>query len=215
MQHHMPPAEALAVLGRRLHDYITATHPKNHSLIFPGGSRQHAVLPFNGPVSTAQLAATAVIAAPPDLVLPVPGSPDRPYLSRWILERQTAGNGRSSLSIYIHRFTADDPAIPHDHPWDSTSVLLAGRLLEEWTPTGTTPFHPCHSTRRLSPGDVVYRPAAHTHRLSITGSAKSALTLFITGPRIREWGFWDQPASQQPRFIPDQQFDRAAALPAT
>ena len=213
-QQHIAPAQALAVLGRRLHDHITASHPAAPSLVFANGSRQHRALPFNGEVATAQLAAAAVLAGAPDLTLPVPGAPERPYLSRWILERCTADNGRSSLSVYIHLFTADDPAIPHDHPWHSTSLLLAGHLLEEWTPIGHEPFHAGHQARRLKPGDVVYRPASHTHRLSITGTATSALTLFVTGPRIREWGFWDQPDGRPPRFIPDREFDRAAARPS-
>lgn len=44
--------------------------------------------------------------------------------------------------------------------------------------------------RDFHPGDVVYRGARFAHRLYLPGEIKEAWTLFITGPRIRTWGFY-------------------------
>ncbi len=96
------------------------------------------------------------------------------YLTRWHLVPRNRW-----LNVYLHKFTgSDDERADHDHPWASVSFLLRGNLLE------------------LRPGFVgkvpwlvpVFRSATYRHRLIHWG--KPAWTLFITGPRVREWGFY-------------------------
>lgn len=102
------------------------------------------------------------------------GPHDNPYLHRWYLLPRNP-----ILNIYLHRFLRDDEdRARHDHPWPSVSILLRGRYVEE-TPKGK---------RLFCAGSVVLRRSTHTHRIELP-EGKHAWTLFITGPRLREWGF--------------------------
>ena len=95
------------------------------------------------------------------------------YLRRWFLVPRNR-----FLNVYLHEFLdSDDDRALHDHPWASLSWLLFG-LLTEVTTQGRT---------GLLPGAWVYRKATHAHRLVLYGDR--AVTLFITGPRVRDWGF--------------------------
>ena len=44
------------------------------------------------------------------------------------------------------------------------------------------------SVRMVSAGDIIWRSADFSHRLELL--TPWATTLFIVGPRVREWGFW-------------------------
>lgn len=96
------------------------------------------------------------------------------YLRRWwIVPRNPF------CSVYLHEILqSDDDRALHDHPWDNTSVVLDGGYTEH-TPDGVF--------ERVA-GDVVSRPAQSMHRLVIPDGGR-AVTLFLTGPRVREWGF--------------------------
>ena len=107
---------------------------------------------------------------PPDVII---GPLDDPYLRRWHLIPHNKW-----LNVYLHNIVKDDDdRALHDHPWNSLSFLLAGDL-REMTDNGIV-----HLTRRPK-----YRPGDYAHRLILSDS-KPAWTLFITGPKIREWGF--------------------------
>lgn len=96
------------------------------------------------------------------------------YLRRWwVVPRNAHSN------VYLHdiRQSDDDRAL-HDHPWANRSLLIFGRYIEH-TPDGSF-------ERRA--GDLVERAATALHRLEIIPGER-AISLFITGPRIREWGF--------------------------
>lgn len=105
------------------------------------------------------------------------GSPDHPYLLRWWLIRNRFFN------VYLHHIRRDDDdRALHDHPWWNVSILLRGAY-EEITPRGTV--------RRQAPC-VVFRRATDAHRLKLpieNGGIRYVWSLFITGPRVREWGF--------------------------
>jgi quercetin dioxygenase-like cupin family protein len=94
-----------------------------------------------------------------------------PYLERFHLVQSPA------LGVRFHHFRTDDPAHLHDHPWDSVSLLLAGRVREH-TATGLVVWHP---------GELVTRPAEQAHRLELVDG--EAWTYFTTGPLLRRWGF--------------------------
>ena len=96
------------------------------------------------------------------------------YLRRWWIVPRNAG-----CNVYLHEINkSDDDRALHDHPWDNTSQLLLGRYIEH-TPEGAFP---------REAGDVVHRAAIDAHRLEVA-PGESAVSLFITGPKIREWGF--------------------------
>jgi hypothetical protein len=110
------------------------------------------------------------------------GGKENPYLLRWwVIPRNRLFN------IYLHKFLRDDDdRALHDHPWVSLSVILKGGYVE----------HTASGVRRRYVGIIVFRRAKHAHRIELLRQhirlgriIVPAWTLFITGPRIREWGF--------------------------
>ena len=106
---------------------------------------------------------------PPDLII------GDNYLHRWyIIPRNRFFN------IYVHHIMkSDDDRALHDHPWWSVSFKLWGRMYEILPTKFRTP-------RLFVP---IVRSPRMAHRLVIL-PGESCWTLFITGPRLREWGFW-------------------------
>lgn len=111
----------------------------------------------------------------PDLIIAPHGTP---YVFRWhVIPRNAKAN------VYLHVQVADDAGRDmHDHPYDSQSVILAGGYIEEMPYGGGT-----QQIMRV-PGDVIHRRASDLHRLSLLRATPS-VSLFTTGPRVREWGF--------------------------
>lgn len=103
----------------------------------------------------------------PDVVI----GPD--YLRRWWLIPRNKW-----FNIYLHEINnSDDDRALHDHPWYNLSVVLQGGYVEV-TPTG-------RCLRRA--GQLIFRKGTALHRLEI--GSTPAITLFITGPKYRSWGF--------------------------
>lgn len=121
----------------------------------------------------------------PDFII---GDPSNPYLLRWYLIPR---NGW--FNVYLHKFVRDDDdRALHDHPWASMSIVLSGGYYDvTYGPDGTL------QRRWYRPGSVVCRWANTAHRVELSSindlndvSKRPAWTLFITGPKVREWGFW-------------------------
>jgi hypothetical protein len=113
---------------------------------------------------------------------------------RWNQRRASVDHERKRLgfNIYLHliRRSDDDRAL-HDHPWPSVSVVMAGQYIEHVPAHPKYPAGPTVAIRRRE-RDVIFRRSGSPHRLEIGSGPgnQSAFTLFITGPRFREWGFW-------------------------
>lgn len=112
---------------------------------------------------------------PPDFII---GGKDNPYILRWwVIPRNRFFN------VYLHHILrSDDDRALHDHPWLNVSIVLKGGY-EEVTPAGA---------RWHGPGSIVFRRAVARHRLVLPvrgGGIRYCWSLFITGPRIRNWGF--------------------------
>jgi hypothetical protein len=120
----------------------------------------------------ARRAAAMIAQRPPDFVI---GGHESPYLKRWyVFPRNTWGN------IYIHEYhRPDDDRALHDHPWRSFSLCLSGTIIDV-TKSVTKP---------VSVGDVALRSANNAHRIDLPPGQIGQRTLFIMGPRVREWGF--------------------------
>ena len=108
----------------------------------------------------------------PDFVI---GPKETPYMRRWwIIPRNLGG------SVYLHEILrSDDNRALHDHPWDSTSYVLEGGYVEHL---------PGNDRVWRGPGSVIQRKAEDLHRLELI-DGNPALSLFFTGPKVREWGF--------------------------
>ena len=102
----------------------------------------------------------------------------RPYMHRWhVIPRNRW------LNIYFHKVVqSDDDRALHDHPWWNMSIILKGRV-RELLPDGTM--------RLLTPGSFQLRSPTDLHRLKLIKGAPY-YSLFITGPRVRDWGFMCQ-----------------------
>ena len=114
----------------------------------------------------------------PDVVI---GGHDDPYLLRWHLIPRNRW-----FNVYAHVFCrSDDDRALHDHPWHNLSILLEGIYLE----------HTDHGVVERSAGAVVFRRPTAAHRIELLYDPNAArdepvVTLFLTGPRLRDWGFW-------------------------
>jgi hypothetical protein len=128
---------------------------------------------------------------PPDFII----HPEQDYLRRWYVIPKNR-----FLNFYLHRVNAsDDDRALHDHPWSSCSIILSGTY-REITPTETF----------IRPkGKITFRSGSAMHRLEVVSGP--VWTLFITGPKYREWGF-DDPAEGWVHHLDyldeDQQFGR-------
>lgn len=96
------------------------------------------------------------------------------YLARYyILPRNPFFN------IYYHIFGAsDDPRFLHDHFYINCSIITDGPYIE----------HTVNGSIVRNTGDIVLRLPKTLHRIEIP-EGKIITSLFITGPRVRMWGF--------------------------
>jgi hypothetical protein len=138
---------------------------------------------------------------PPDFII---GNPDDPYMLRWwIIPRNRFFN------IYLHKFLrSDDDRALHDHPWPSVSILLAGNYYEHM-PCSPKLYADRYNWRNIiikqyasltikklrKPFRPVFRGAKAIHRIELERDGFffteiPVWSLFITGPKVREWGFW-------------------------
>jgi hypothetical protein len=107
----------------------------------------------------------------PDFVI---GEPANPYMRRWFVVPRNP-----MLNVYLHEILrSDDDRALHDHPWPNRSLLIAGSYVEH-LPEGPIVRHA---------GDVVDRAAEAAHRLIVEPGAP-VISLFVTGPKVRDWGF--------------------------
>lgn len=89
--------------------------------------------------------------------------------------------------VYIHRFhRGDDDLALHNHPWKwAVSIVLAGGYREELRTADDRVV-----TRVVRPGDVNVIRHETFHRVDLIEN--DAWTLFIAGPKVASWGFWDR-----------------------
>ena len=95
------------------------------------------------------------------------------YMTRYTLIETTR------WQLLLHHFHRSDAEEHHDHPFWFISLILWRGYIEE-TPAGK---------RRFYPGMILIRPAAWRHRVELVGE-RPAITLVLTGPKYRPWGFF-------------------------
>lgn len=120
----------------------------------------------------------------PDFLIAPNGAP---YLYRWW---QIPKN--PLLNVYLHKTVADDDnRALHDHPYWNVSIILRGAYFEimPYRESGYAGGDAVKAVRREA-GDIVFRRATLPHRLVLPSGTAACWSLFITGPRIRDWGFF-------------------------
>ena len=123
----------------------------------------------------------------PDFVVGA-GGVGGPYLLRWwLIPRNRVFN------IYLHKFLRDDDdRALHDHPWPWLSFLLCGSYIEHTIAAGGV-----HRRMARHPGSLKVSRPGRAHRIELAGFdgfnggpfKPACWTIFITGPRLRDWGF--------------------------
>ncbi|MBB1061914.1 hypothetical protein [Marilutibacter spongiae] len=125
----------------------------------------------------------------PDFVV---GGVEQPYLLRWFLIPRNP-----VFNVYLHCFLRDDDdRALHDHPWPWCSILLSGGYIEHTIAAGGI-----HRRRERSAPSIKLSGPRRAHRIELlkirdfvasqpgNDTPISCWTLFITGPRLRTWGF--------------------------
>lgn len=120
--------------------------------------------------------------------------PDDIYLIRYYVFRSRFFN------IFIHRFLRSDRDDLHDHPWNFVTYIVSGAYLEyKWNES--TQKVDCVSRIGASSygapiNRLALRKATDRHKVevwypcSFANKDHAPLTICVTGPIKREWGFW-------------------------
>lgn len=113
----------------------------------------------------------------PDLI--IGGDRTPPYMKRWfVIPRNRFFN------IYLHEVGQDDEdRALHDHPWMNMSYVIDGGYIEHTIENGGV-----HKRIPRPVGAVKFRLPTAAHRLELA-NGKQAVSLFLTGPKVRKWGF--------------------------
>ena len=94
------------------------------------------------------------------------------YLKRWVLVPRN-----KVCNVYLHEFLGPDEPILHDHPWNFTSTIVHGNMVEAF-PDGEN---------ALLYGDMYHRRMHDLHYIKEV--EPGTLTIVVTGPVARSWGF--------------------------
>jgi hypothetical protein len=119
------------------------------------------------------------------------------YLSRFTLARLGA------VRVYLNRFHRGDEDLElHDHPWRwAVSLILSGGYTEERRDGVRV------SLRVRVPGNLNVILGDTFHR--IASVQPDTWTLFVAGPRAKDWGFWNRVGGT---FTPWRDFLRTKGL---
>lgn len=82
------------------------------------------------------------------------------------------------FNVFLHKFMKGDPDELHDHPWPYATLILKGGYWEV-TPKGRY---------WRGPGSFRLAGPKSLHRVELEPGVH-AWTLFMPGPKLREWGF--------------------------
>lgn len=101
------------------------------------------------------------------------------YLSRWWLIPRNR-----FFNIYLHHFQkSDDERALHCHPWTNVSCLIEGRYIEHTIAAGGVNHRKVYEA-----GALKFRTGSYAHRIEMF-PGETTWSLFITGPKYREWYF--------------------------
>lgn len=121
--------------------------------------------------------------------------PDDVYLIRYYVLKSRWCN------IFIHQFLRSDRDDLHDHPWNFCTYLVSGSYTEKMrvyahnSDGSYLSYHDDLTRRTTESNRFVFRKATDQHQVIVDQDLKekdkdkAALTLFISGPTKREWGF--------------------------
>ena len=111
---------------------------------------------------------------------------NEPYLERYYLFLRD--RERFPFNIFLHKFLKSDPDDVHDHPWPYATLILKGGYWE-WIPHFDTVGRKTGEYQVWrGPGHFRISKANSFHRIELDPDI-TAWTLFMPGPKQRDWGF--------------------------
>jgi hypothetical protein len=111
---------------------------------------------------------------------------NEPYLERYYLFLRE--RNRFPFNIFLHKFLKSDPDDVHDHPWPYATLILKGGYWE-WIPHFDTVGRKTGEYQVWrGPGHFRVSSANSYHRIELDPDI-TAWTLFMPGPKQRDWGF--------------------------
>lgn len=111
---------------------------------------------------------------------------NEPYLERYYLFLKD--RDRFPFNVFLHKFLKGDPDDIHDHPWPYATLILKGGYYEwipQFNPDGTKS---CEVRKWRGPGHFRTCSSESYHRIELAPGV-TAWTLFMPGPKRRDWGF--------------------------
>ena len=111
---------------------------------------------------------------------------NEPYLERYyiFLKDRTW----FPFNMFVHKFLKSDPDDVHDHPWPYCTIILRGGYWE-WTPViGRNGLVYGEVQQWKGAGQIRFGRSTDFHRIELEPGIVP-WTLFIPGPKLREWGF--------------------------
>ena len=111
---------------------------------------------------------------------------NEPYLERYYLFLKE--RDRFPFNVFLHKFLKSDPDDVHDHPWPYATLILKGGYWE-WIPIFDSVGRKTGEIQHWrGPGHFRTCSATSYHRIELDPNI-TAWTLFMPGPKQREWGF--------------------------
>jgi hypothetical protein len=111
---------------------------------------------------------------------------NEPYLERYYLFLRE--RDRFPFNVFLHKFLKSDPDDVHDHPWPYATLILKGGYWE-WRPQFDADGNKIAEIARwCGPGSFRWAGANTYHRVELDPSVE-CWTLFMPGPKQRDWGF--------------------------
>jgi hypothetical protein len=98
------------------------------------------------------------------------------------------------FNVFLHKFHKGDPGDVHDHPWPYFTLILKGGYYE-WILSGN-----CEIRKWRGPGHFRFCSANSYHRIELKEGV-TPWTLFMPGPKQRNWGFL-----VQNKWVPQEQY---------
>jgi hypothetical protein len=111
---------------------------------------------------------------------------NEPYLERYYLFLKE--RDRFPFNVFLHKFLKSDPDDVHDHPWPFATLILRGGYWE-WRPQfNAQGLKIGEIAKWCGPGSFRTARATTYHRIELDPSV-TCWTLFMPGPKQRDWGF--------------------------
>ncbi len=111
---------------------------------------------------------------------------DEPYLERYYVF--LSDRTWFPFNVFLHKFLKSDPDDVHDHPWPYATLILRGGYYE-WIPQFNSKGEKIGEIRNWrGPGHFRICRATSYHRIELAEGV-TCWTLFMPGPKQRDWGF--------------------------